>query len=652
MSDNILKTTKVTIFKDLKDILNPYVVTLETALTRIKNGDSKTPVTKMRDCLKKNDVKGYDAVKRHLPAVVYGGESTQRVKMISKKTKKEYYTCRAKESVIEHSGVFVLDFDKVKDVSMLMNRLKQDNYILAAWLSPSGDDNPIKKGVKGLVRCPKNIEEHELYYNAFIEHRYPELDSSQKNIDTLCFESYDPNIYINHNAKVWDKKINKKEQEKIRKTRKGGNETKIINRILPMFLQAGDGEKHHALCRAAYTLGGYVGSGAIDEERAKESLKNAVDSRANEIKDIDQAYDTIDTRIEEGQKQPLEEIKKKEKEIQATRNPDGSLICFASQKEMDEYIQDFINGTLEMGLSTGFGKLDEHFLFKKKTLVFAGGVDNIGKSLVLWYLAVLGALFHGWKFVIYSAENSDGQVKKKIQELYLNTPAKQWSKTQRDKADEFFNNHFRVMTCMKSYSWDKLLFWAEVIYDSDFMFDSMIIDPYNAMWQPGASSMHERTIEVMNKLQEFKKNYASLWIADHANSSAARNKDEDGYVKVPWKADLDGGQIKANKVDDFLMFHRIVNSPENYRDVQIHVNKIKDTETGGSHTMKDSPVVLTANKDLCGFHDWGGYDPVEDYWRRNNVGEQSTFANNNGNLQPNTEDFSTFAQTEEGDAPF
>lgn len=647
---SVLNNTNVTIFSNLSDTLQPFTITLNAALSRIRDGKSKKLNEELRTLLKNNDKKSYDKKKTSLPCVVFGAGKVQKVKLKRKKDGKEYDSCRAKESVVEHSGVFVIDFDDVKDVPVLMNRLKQDNYILAAWLSPSGDDNPVKKGIKGLVRCPKDIGNHEEYYAAFIEHRYPELDKSQKDISTLCFESYDPNIYINVNAKVWDKRVTKQQQQEIRAKRKGGNEDRIINRVLPIFLQAMDGEKHNMLNKTAYTLGGYVGAGSVSEDRARTALRSAVDSRSHEIRDLENAYKTVEDGLVAGKSTPLEEIKRQEKEHEATRNPDGSLICYASNEEMNQYIDDFINGTLEMGLSTGLGKLDSHWLFKKKTLVFFGGVDNIGKSLVVWYLAVLAAMFHDWKFVIHSSENSDGQVKKKIQELFLNKPAKQWSKTEREKAEAFFTENFRIMTSMKSYSWDEFLFWAEVIFDSDFQYDCIIIDPYNAIHSKGNASMHERTIETMNKLQTFKKNFASMWIPDHANSTAARNKDEDGFVKVPWKSDLDGGQIKANKVDDMVMLHRLVNSPENYRDVQIHVNKIKDTETGGKHTMKDAPVVLTANKDLCGFHDQMGYDPIEDYWRRQIVGEQAQMTDNNGGLKPSEDFFNVDEQGEE--APF
>src|SRR5690606_38479911 len=67
-------------------------------------------------------------------------------------------------------------------------------------VSPSG------KGLKGVVKIPVSDKfTHEKYFKAFNkEFQYDYFDKSNCNVDRVCYESYDPNIYINYDAKLFD----------------------------------------------------------------------------------------------------------------------------------------------------------------------------------------------------------------------------------------------------------------------------------------------------------------------------------------------------------------------------------------------------------------------------------------------------------------
>ena len=116
-------------------------------------------------------------------------------------------------------------------------------------------------------------------------------------------------------------------------------------------------------------------------------------------------------------------------------------------------------------------------------------------------------------------------------------------------------------------------------------------------------------------LRVFKENYATIWIADHASSAASRTKDKDGFVKVPWKSEISGGQIKANKADSFNIAHRFISDPARDRILEFHVQKIRSKETGGKPTPFDSPVKFVINSNYCGYT-CGGVDPVAEFWGR------------------------------------
>ena len=76
-----------------------------------------------------------------------------------------------------------------------------------------------------------------------------------------------------------------------------------IRRSVQIVRNAVDGEKHGALNKAAYLLGGYVASGVVDENAARAALRDAIASKAN-VADIDAAYRTIDDGLTAGQSAP------------------------------------------------------------------------------------------------------------------------------------------------------------------------------------------------------------------------------------------------------------------------------------------------------------------------------------------------------------
>ena len=183
-----MNKTKISIFKDLfksKDI--PYIITLEDALKRIKIGKNKELIESIR--LEKDKEKR-NKLKTKLPCILFAG------------TFKE----RSKKGLIEHSGLMVIDFDGFKDTKELTKQIKQlqeNKHIVTTFISPSNN------GFKALVKIPVcNQFEHEKYFKAFYkEFNYNYFDISNCNVDRVCYESYDPNIYFNYEAEQYTPKL-------------------------------------------------------------------------------------------------------------------------------------------------------------------------------------------------------------------------------------------------------------------------------------------------------------------------------------------------------------------------------------------------------------------------------------------------------------
>lgn len=583
----------VVIFSNFSDINNPHIITIETALERIRTGKSKDKILEIRR--KAFCGEDYEDEKKTLPCVVFAAAKTKM--QISRR---DYETHREDSCVVTHSGLFPLDWDSV-DVEYKMEQIKRDPYIYAAWLSPSGN------GVRALVKCPPSVESHGLYYTAFLD-RYPELDPTSRNISRVCFESYDPNIYVNESSLTWDKKLTE-EQRKVNKEKSANRRgNKILSTAVAMVRSSFDGNKHEKLRDAAVLLGGYIAAGRVVEAEAMKILEEEI--RAKGPKDIVGAKKTIEDGIAFGKSRPLVESKKIEKAQEYLRREDGSFEFLADNEEMTDYELAVINGSLEMGLPTGLNALNPFWMFKKNHLVWYVGADSVGKSFLVWYLAVLAAKQYGWKVIIHSAENRDGQLRKKLKEFYLAKPLKLMDDEELTIAHEFVQSHFRIISARQMHTLEDFLLKCEIIIDEGFSADLVIGEPWNSFDIPSTIDSYRNNIHALNILRVFKENYCSVWVADHINTTAARSKDKDGYVMAPSKADAEMGQMKANKVDDFLVIHRIGNHPFKKRETQIHVQKIKDEETGGSKTDKDNPVIIELEDDYCGYKS-NGINPMK-----------------------------------------
>lgn len=160
-------------------------------LERIKFGELKDKVQEIRAALTKED---RDKLKDKLPAVTFCGT----------------FTRRAKNGLKLASGFSIIDFDKLKSYDDLLNlkeKLTKDTHIFSVWISPSGN------GLKALVKIPVVVDNDEynkrykaIYkYFLWVNEEFGDdvIDTSGQDISRLCYESYDPQIYINYESEIF-----------------------------------------------------------------------------------------------------------------------------------------------------------------------------------------------------------------------------------------------------------------------------------------------------------------------------------------------------------------------------------------------------------------------------------------------------------------
>ena len=163
--------------------------TIESILADIKSDKHKIQITTLRTKLESGDKEYYDNYKKQLPAVTFSATFNKK---------------RTNENLKLYNPLIVIDIDKLTNEQIDLNfqQLKNDDYVLSFWRSPSN------KGYKGLVVVEYQIENNEfeldlLHKSAFrklseyFQNKYNiELDKSGSDITRLCFLSFDNNLNL------------------------------------------------------------------------------------------------------------------------------------------------------------------------------------------------------------------------------------------------------------------------------------------------------------------------------------------------------------------------------------------------------------------------------------------------------------------------
>ena len=175
--------------------MHPHIVDVDIILSRIRNGHNLQQIKLIREA---KDKKTASKLKAQLPCVLFAGTFTDTV--VTEKNGKVKQSKRTDKSIVKHSGLICLDFDKMpfNELLKIKAEICKDEYTFACFISPSG------LGLKVLVQIPPSIENHREHFKALEDHFNSEyFDSSSINISRVCYESYDKNIYINKKSKVF-----------------------------------------------------------------------------------------------------------------------------------------------------------------------------------------------------------------------------------------------------------------------------------------------------------------------------------------------------------------------------------------------------------------------------------------------------------------
>ena len=166
---------------------NNRIVELQKVLEEIKKGFWKKQIEDIQYHLKNGDIEQAKELKGKLPAFTISAT---------------YSGKRNKENVETYSGLLHLDYDKLDNIQDIKSKIISNPYTYAAFVSPSG------KGLKVLVKCDNELGTHTAAFNSLRSY-YDGLlcvdsDKSVRDVLRLCFVSYDSDLYLNENSKVFN----------------------------------------------------------------------------------------------------------------------------------------------------------------------------------------------------------------------------------------------------------------------------------------------------------------------------------------------------------------------------------------------------------------------------------------------------------------
>ena len=298
---------EVTIFKDIKDTSQPFYRDVQKIIERIRDGASKDIVKEIRD---ESDKHKRNELKQHLPAICFSGK----------------FSKRNDSSILEHSGLICLDFDGYESDKLLLEEkesLTKDRYTYCVFISPSG------MGLKVLVKIPAEVENHKKFFTSLEKHfNSPYFDKTCKNVSRVCYESYDPLIYINEQSSIFNTIIEQEYQEVVKHKDKQTipitDEKKIVEILMKWWerkygFKSGERNNNIYILASAFndfgvtqTVASYVMNTFVSEDFTEAELKRTIRSAYAQTQNFGTKYYEDDELVASVKQKMRKGLSKKE----------------------------------------------------------------------------------------------------------------------------------------------------------------------------------------------------------------------------------------------------------------------------------------------------------------------------------------------------
>ena len=591
---------KVTVFNSFRDVDKPHYIPLKAVLKGIREGNKKDLIERIRQ-EKSDEVIG--KLKLELPCVLYSGEFS--IPMEKERKDGTYFiSYRNDESLSTHSKYIPFDVDDIDDIAKFKEDAKKDPFIYALWTSPSGT------GLHGLIRIADGSK-HEEHYTALLK-RYPVFDPTARNPSRVLFFSYDPDIYINENAKVFFEVSEKQVVSSGVNMTQGFTDYKRLGIAAKMIRISEQGGRHHAVIKAAYLVGGLITGGIVEEYIGTMVLEYEVrqkfspDEQQIELK-------AVTDGIKAGKYMPVSDLEKYETEAWEQVGAIEEELSFLSDNRTDEeYMRRYRAGLIPMGKPFGYEDMDKYLMLKEGEFMATLSHSHTGKTTVNLWLTFLSALKYDWCWVIYTGENRVASVKMRLIEFFVGQKINTMPEDFFQQAVKFVNERFFFINNDNMHDYMDILKYTEAVsrYHS---VKGVLIDPVNAL-KIGKQNKYDHEMEMYTNMLLFtKRTNITIFLSIHTRTQSQRERTKDGNQTMPFPADADGGAVLYNKTDIFVVMNRNIQDKETWMITELYVSKNRNKESGGDVTPKGEPIKIKMSKAVEFTDEYGNLPFERDY---------------------------------------
>jgi hypothetical protein len=280
------------------------------------------------------------------------------------------------------------------------------------------------------------------------------------------------------------------------------------------------------------------------------------------------------------------------------------------QEDSLTYLEKARKGLFKEASKFGHPYIDDYLRFKQGNFIVVAGHANVGKTHTILYLMYLHSLRNDTTWLVFSCENEVGSLQRKLIEFKCAQEIKYISDTMFYNELAWVQGHFKFINTDKLYDIFSLLDVALEVKD-DFKYNGFFIDPYNALVinqrRLGKLSTHDYHYDATSRMRLMcKANNVMIILNTHPATEALRKihykgHKYEGHPMPPMASDVEGGGKFVNRADEFVVIHRYTQHETDWRYTDVHIRKVKDTETGGKPTGLDNPIRLQSMIGNVGF---------------------------------------------------
>ena len=497
---------------------------------------------------------------------------------------------RKDEQLIAHSGFIVLDFDDISELRDKQTEIISNKFIYACWVSPSGN------GLKALVKIADGKKHREHFQS--LQDIFPEIDRSGINVSRVCYESFDPEIYINENAEIFTKA--KKVEKVVVSETENLDDSENFRRILKWLTNKNDafitGERNTYIFKLASACCRF----GIGEDSAL-SLISTEYTVSNDFT-MSEMRSAVKSGYRANKNNFGTASLQKEKLVNKTTNYEIDVKKEFTEEAGESYrVEDVVYGIdvkdralyinqngFDRVLGIGIPQIDYLFKPKRGEITLLTGIGNYGKTAWQKAQLLMRMVMFGEKVATFSPEDVPAEEYfHDYVEMLLGCECTPYNPNRPsnevyEAAYDFVSKHIfyisaEMLSPTPQYIKEKFL---ELIVQEKV--DFCCIDPFNQMTNDykGYGGRTDKYLETL--LADFsrfaRKNDVYFWIIAHPK---LMERDRTGNYKCPDVFDVNDGAMWSNKMDNILVYHRpFAQTDPNNPLAEFHSKKIKKKSVG------------------------------------------------------------------------